>query len=56
MTSRCHRAARWIVLLAASMGGGTLFASCEMRLHDAVIDGTKFWLLNLFDPSNFQFE
>lgn len=42
-----------MLLLATSMGGGTLFASCEMRLHDAIIDGTKLWVIGLLDPNNF---
>jgi hypothetical protein len=40
-------------LAAAVLAGGTLFGTCEVRLHDAVIDGTKFFLLDLLDPSNY---
>ena len=34
------------------LSGGTLLGTCEARLHDSAVDGTKAWFLGLFDPSN----
>jgi hypothetical protein len=52
MHSRTRRTARWILVLATGLGGGTLFGTCELRLHDAIINGTKLWVTSLLDPSN----
>lgn len=45
------RFARMFMLMAACCGG-TLFESCEVRLHDAFIAGSKQVFLSFFDPQN----
>jgi len=40
------RAKAW-TLLAAMLAGGTLFGTCEMRVRDALVDGSKSFLLSL---------
>lgn len=47
-----RRKARWSRLVAAMLAGGTLFATCETRIHDSLITGTKNFLYTLLDPSN----
>lgn len=50
-----RRAGRW-TLLAALLAGGTLFGTCEMRVRDAFVEGSKSTLFQLLadlsDPSN----
>lgn len=44
------------MFLVATLAGGTLFGTCETRLHDSIIDGTKIFLVSLLDPSNLDFD
>ena len=39
-------------VVAGLLGGGTLFDACQVRLHDAVIAGTKDLVSILLDPAN----
>ena len=41
---------RW--MLTAALAGGSLFGACEVRLHDAVVGGTKEYLGSLLSPSS----
>jgi hypothetical protein len=45
---------RGVLALTSLLAGGSLFATCEARLHDSIVDGTKFWFLGLFDPANLE--
>lgn len=45
MKAHQRRLGRWAVLLTTLLGGGTLFGTCEMRLRDALVDGSKTFLL-----------
>jgi len=38
---------------AAALAGGVLPASCQTRLHDSVIEGTKNFVSTLLDPSRY---
>jgi hypothetical protein len=40
------RARVW-TLLAAVLAGGTLFGTCELRVRDALVNGSKSFLLGL---------
>lgn len=40
------------LILAAALAGGSLFGACEIRLHDAIVGGTKEYLGSLFSPGN----
>jgi hypothetical protein len=44
-----------LVWLSAVIAGGTVFGTCEIRLHDALINGTKLWISQILDPSNIDF-
>ena len=41
-----------VLYLASLLGGGLLPGECEVRVHDAVINGSKSYFAGLFDPSN----
>ena len=43
---------RMAAFVAATLAGGTLFGTCEMRVHDALIDGSKNFIYQLLSPSN----
>lgn len=48
--SRGRRMAR---ILAMALAGGTMFSSCETRVRDAVVGGSKNLLFSLLSPDNF---
>jgi hypothetical protein len=51
---KSHEWIRRCVTAAASLlAGGTVLGTCEARLHDSAVNGTKIWFLSLFDPANF---
>ena len=41
---------RWRGAVIAALAGGSLFTSCTGRIWASVIDGTRNYTLNLFDP------
>jgi len=41
----------WI-MGATVLGGGVLPATCETRIHDAVVDGSRNFAYVLLDPAN----
>ena len=41
-----------LAFVAATLAGGTLFGTCQTRVHDALIDGSKNFFYQLLDPSN----
>lgn len=47
-----NRLRRASVFVAATLAGGTLFGTCQTRIHDSVINGTQLFILNLLNPSN----
>lgn len=47
--TRRQRAFRSMVAVLAS---GSMFQTCETRLRDAFVMGTKDYVLSLFDPQN----
>ena len=42
---RSLRMTRWT--LTAALAGGSLFGACEIRIHDAVVGGTKDFMSSL---------
>lgn len=46
------RRQRVLRTLAAVFASGSLFQTCETRLRDAFVMGTKDFVLSLFDPQN----
>ncbi len=40
-------------LVLAALAGGSLCQTCETRLRDAFVDGTKNYISTLLDPSVF---
>ncbi len=46
------RRERVLRTLAAVLASGSLFQTCETRLRDAFVMGTKDFVLSLFDPQN----
>lgn len=53
MKRQMYRRSRWTVFLAATLAGGTLFGTCDIRMRTALVDGTKLFLISLLNPSNF---
>lgn len=47
-----HRRAKLAALLAVTLGGSTVFGTCQTRIHDSIINGAQLVFLSLFDPSN----
>ncbi|MCB9865375.1 MAG: hypothetical protein H6816_01875 [Phycisphaerales bacterium] len=47
-----HRRKKLAAFLAIALSGGTVFGTCEMRIHDSIINGTQQFILGLFNPSN----
>ena len=45
------RAKSIVILLATTLGGGTLLGTCQSRFKDALIQGGKQYLYNDFLPS-----
>ena len=39
--------------LSAALAGGSLLTTCEARLKDAVVGGTKDFISTLLDPSTY---
>ena len=46
----CRRP-KWLIAVAVTLGGGTLFGTCQMRLRDAFVDGSKQVLSSFLDAS-----
>ena len=40
-------------LVAATLAGGTLFGTCEIRLRDAFVDGGRLFISQILSPGNF---
>ena len=38
--------------LIAALAGGSLFGACELRIHDAIIGGSKTFLYSLLNPDS----
>lgn len=38
--------------VVALLGGGSVFDACEVRLHDAFVQGTKDLVASFLDPAN----
>jgi hypothetical protein len=52
-TARSYRRTSRIgCVLAAALAGGTVFTSCDTRVREAVIGGSKDFLFTLLSPSN----
>ena len=45
------RPRRWALMLAAALSGGSTFASCDTRIRQDLVAGTKNWIFSLFDPN-----
>lgn len=39
--------------IAAALASGSLFGACEIRLHNAIVDGSKNFVFTLLDPALF---
>lgn len=48
-----RRVRKWGLLLMATLSGGTTFVSCDTRLRQDIVDGTKAWIFSLLDPNLF---
>ena len=46
------RRSRLAMILAATLAGGSLMSTCQTRLKDAIISGSKDYLFTLLDPSS----
>lgn len=50
-SSTLHKPNRkWAILLSTLMAGGTLFSTCQTRLRDASIQGTKDFIFTILNP------
>ena len=49
---RTSRRTRIWLYGATVLGGGMLPATCETRIHDAVVDGSRNFAYVVLDPSN----
>ncbi len=51
MTNQRRRIRKVHWMLTAALAGGSLFGACEIRLHDAIVGGSKeflqIWLASL---------
>ena len=55
MTSRTRLSrAKCAMAVAIALGGGTVCNSCQTRLKDSFVGGTRSYFLSLFDPSAIQ--
>ncbi len=53
MKRHTKRSSRWMVLLTTALAGGTVLGTCNVRLHDAITQGTQQYILNsLLSPCN----
>lgn len=46
------RRSKLAMTLAAALASGSLVSTCQTRLKDAIISGSKDYLFALLDPSN----
>ena len=53
MTRRARTRSKLAAMLMATLAGGSLFASCQTRLRDAAVQGTKNYLFGVLDPNVF---
>ena len=51
-TMHRNRLRRLGLTLCAALAGGTTLQSCESRLHDAIVQGTRGYISTLLDPTN----
>ena len=54
MTTYRKRVSKLATLLALGLGGGTMFSTCQTRIKDAFVDGTKDFIATLLSPENVQ--
>lgn len=47
-----HRVRKWGLTLCAALAGGSTLQTCETRLRDAVVEGTRNYVSTLLDPTN----
>jgi len=40
------------LVMSAALAGGSLLQSCEVRVRDAVVLGTRGYISTLLDPTN----
>lgn len=48
-----NRVRRVGLTLCAALAGGTTLQTCETRLRDAIVTGTRGYIGTLLDPTNF---
>lgn len=46
------RRSKLAMILAAALAGGSLMSTCQTRLKDAIISGSKDYFFTLLDPSS----
>lgn len=51
-TARKNRVRRVGLTLCAALAGGTTLQTCETRLRDAIVTGTRGYISALLDPTN----
>lgn len=47
-----RRARAWRLAAAATLCGSLMGTTCQTRLHDSVINGTRLLISQVLDPSN----
>lgn len=50
-TSMDSRRAKLAGTFVAMMAGGSLFTSCQTRIRDSVVGGSRSFVLSLLDPA-----
>ncbi len=46
-----RRRSRLAMTVAAALAGGSMLTTCESRLRDAVVNGSKDYLFSILDPN-----
>ena len=46
------RRSKLAMILAAALAGGSLLSTCQTRLKDAIVSGSKDYFFTLLDPSS----
>lgn len=47
------KSSRFVLMLATTLAGGTLFGTCELRVRDALVNGAQIFVSQALNPTNF---
>lgn len=53
MKSKRSRIHRLTLITCATLAGGTVFGTCEMRVRDAFVNGSQLFVSQVLNPTNF---